>query len=183
MISRWHTDGGCYHLHTSDYTILHLVEDLQSLLATLRGPNPTPSTAHGPNFLTIEGVPRKHLQELFYQLILIQQISGIRRQHRAVMYEDRDHQELQFIYQRRLSSQHWKPYQKPTCTRSCPPPRDRQYTARYLLPYDYVQLGRGWPPTFEPDSHRCFATQKGDLISTFHDPDTLADDYSISCFV
>ncbi len=35
MISRWHTDGGCYHLHTSDYTILHLVEDLQSLLATL----------------------------------------------------------------------------------------------------------------------------------------------------
>ncbi len=159
MSSRWHTDGGCYHLHTNDYTILRhhafvrkqLVEELQTLLVTVE------AQIHHIKRLIDHNLPlsqdyhdSKHLQELLHQIV--QQIAGIRRQHRAVMYEDRDHHELQFIYQRRLSSQHWKPYQKPTCTRSCPPPRDRQYTARYLLPYEYVQLRGAWSPTFEPDS-------------------------------
>ena len=167
MISRWHMDGGCYILHKDDYAYLQhytlvrkqLVEDLHILLVIMEAQiqhiirlidDNLPSSMKSPD--------TQQLQESLHQLV--QHISGIKRQHRAVMYEDGDHQELQSIYQRRISSRYWKPHQTPTRTRSCPPLRNQSYTARHTLPYDYVQLRRGWLPMFEPDSDCPVVAQK-----------------------
>ena len=167
MSFRWHMDGGCYLLHKDDHAFFatshigskQLVEDLHILLATVEA-----QTQHIMRLIddnlpsSMKSPDTQQLQESVHQII--QHIAGIKRQHRAVMYEDGDHQELQSIYQRRISSRYWKPHKTPTCTRSCPPLRNRRYTARYPLPYDYVQLRRGWLPMLEPDSDWIFVTQK-----------------------
>ncbi len=83
---------------------------------------------------------------------LVQEIKDLRRQHHTVTLELNSCSELQSIYQRRLSSKTWKPCRLPTSARSCPPLRSQRYTIHTLLPFDYVQLRRGYSPIFEPDS-------------------------------
>ena len=83
---------------------------------------------------------------------LLQRIREIRRQYYIAMMEQNSCPELQSIYQRRLSNRNWTPHQLPTRTRCCPSLQPQRYTFRSLLPFDYVQLRRGFLPMFEPDS-------------------------------
>ena len=95
---------------------------------------------------------REHLQLHTSIIDLLHSIREIRRQSCTDMMEQQSCPELQSIYQRRISNRTWIPHRPPTRTRSCPPLRPLRYTFRSLLPFDYVQLRRGFSPMFEPDS-------------------------------
>ena len=92
----------------------------------------------------------RQLQETLIQLLQI--FTGIKRQHYTSTHEVNPCPELQSIYQRRLSSKNWKPHRLPNRTRSCHSFRLQRYTPRTLLPFDHIQLRRGFSPIFEPDS-------------------------------
>ena len=129
----------------------HMVDELQTLLAQ------TEAQLHHITRLIADNPPSSSRNQETYQLQeslirLVQLFTGIKRQHYTLMLEVDPCPELQSIYQRRLSSRNWKPHRVPTRTRSCPPLRPQRYTFRTLLPYDYVQLRRGFSPTFEPTS-------------------------------
>ncbi len=159
MMSRCHYDGGCYVLSKEDYNQLlyytvvrsHMVEELQILLAH------TEAQLHHITRLIADNLPSSSRNQETYRLQEslirhVQHFTGIKRRHYTIMLEVDPCPELQSIYQRRLSSRSWKPHRVPTRTRSCPSFRPQRYTARALLPYDYVQLRRGFSPTFEPTS-------------------------------
>ena len=95
---------------------------------------------------------REHHQLHTSIIDLLHSIRGIRRQSCTDMMEQQSCPELQSIYQRRISNRTWIPHRPPTRTRSCPRLRPLRYTFRSLLPFDYVQLRRGFSPMFEPDS-------------------------------
>ncbi len=159
MTSRWHYDGGCYVLPKDDcnqllhYTVVRsqMVEELHILLVN------TEAQLHHITRLIADSLPPSVRTQDTYRLQEslirhVQHFTGIKRQHYTMMQRDDPCPELQSIYQRRLSSRYWKPHRVPTRTRSCPSFRNQRYTARALLPYDYVQLRRGFSPTFEPTS-------------------------------
>ena len=155
MTFRWHHDGGCYFLSKDDfnhlvhYTVVRrqVVEELHTLLVSAE------AQLHHIIRLVADSLPPSGRTQNTHRLQeLVQQFTGIKRQYYTMMHGDDQCQELQSIYQRRLSLRYWKPHPVPTRIRSCPSFQNQRYTARFVLPYDYLQLRRGFSPTFEPTS-------------------------------
>ena len=158
-MSRFPYDGGCYVLTKEDYNRLlyytnarnRMIDELQTILAR------TEAELHHITRLIADNLPsssRNHethqLQESLIRLV--QLFTGIKRQHYTSILDLNPCPELQSIYQRRLSTRAWKPHRLPNGTRSCPSFRPQRYTPRSRLPFDYVQLRRGFSPIFEPES-------------------------------
>ena len=158
-MSNFHHDGGCYMISPEYYHQLlsctqtqnQLIEDLHALLAQI--------DAELCHILRIieDHIPlidhnRDHHQLHTSIIDLVHNLREIRRQSSKDMMEHQSCPELQSIFQRRISNRTWTPHCPPTRTRSCPPIRPLRYTFRSLLPFDYVQLRRGFSPIFEPDS-------------------------------
>ena len=152
-------DGGCYVLTKEDYNRpLHytnarnqMIEELQIILAQTEAELHHITRLIEDNILSSnQNNETGQLQERLIQLV--QLFTGIKKQHYNYAYEVNPCPELQYIYQKRLSSRTWKPHPIPNRTRSCPSFRLQRCTPRALLPFTHVQLRRGFSPIFEPDS-------------------------------
>ena len=160
-------DGGCYILSRDTYRQFlscthrryHLIEELHLLLVQ------TEAELHHIVRLIEDNLPA------FYQhgdhdplhrslTDLLQDFRALRRHYYKTMLEQNSCPELQSIYQRRLSSRTWTPHHLPTRTRSCPTLQPQRYAFRTMLPFDYVQLRRGFSPMFEPESWCTLVTLK-----------------------
>ena len=155
----FHHDGGCYVISPEYYHQLlsrtqtqnQVIEALHALLAKIDA-----------ELCHILRIIEDHIQLLDHNrehhqlhtsiIDLVHNFREIRRKSFKDMMEQQSCPELQSIFQRRISNRTWTPHCPPTRTRSCPPIRPLRYTFRSLLPFDYVQLRRGFSPIFEPDS-------------------------------
>ena len=158
-MSSFHHDGGCYMLSPENYHQLlsctqvrnQMIEELHYILAQTEA-----ELCHILRLIEdnrqLSNHSREPLQLHSSITDLLHRIREIRRHSYKNMMEHNSCPELQSIYQRRLSNRTWIPHRLPTRTRSCPPIRPLRYTFRSLLPFDYVQLRRGFSPMFEPDS-------------------------------